>query len=335
MAPDKFGIELRKKIIQDYESGKNQSEISKKYTIHKSSVSRIISHFNKYGTCKIQHLGGRPRKTTARDDSLIIREIQKDPFVSSNTLVKKLEIPVSSRTIRRRAVERGLLSRRPSKKPLISNKNQKKRLIFARKYISWDVAKWKTVLFSDESKYLLVGTDGMCRVRRPRGKRLQPQFCQKTLKHGGGNVMVWGCFSGQGLGPIHKIDGIMDRFIYKNILENIMLPYAEWNMPLKWIFQQDNDPKHTSKVVKKWFKTQKIDMLDWPPQSPDINPIENLWQIVEQKIVRDNVRTKDQLFDQIKKAWSEVSPDVIRNLIESMPRRLRAVIENKGFATKY
>jgi len=72
------------------------------------------------------------------------------------------------------------------------------------------------------------------------------------VKHEGGSVMVWWCFSGTVVGPFHRIHGIMDRFVYKDIFEG-----AEEEMPLRWIFQQDNDPKHFYKVVKLWFAEKK------------------------------------------------------------------------------
>lgn len=138
------------------------------------------------------------------------------------------------------------------------------------------------------------------------------------------------------MGPLHEIKGIMDRFIYKDILENVMLPFAEEEMPLRWIYQHDNDPKHTAKVVKNWFQQQNIRVLQWPAQSPDLNPIENLWEIVNRKIRRQSTYSnKHQLFSALSAAWKEISPDIINNLIASMPRRCAAVIKNNGNATKY
>ena len=79
--------------------------------------------------------------------------------------------------------------------------------------------------------------------------------------------------------------------------------------------------KHTAKVVKQWFKDNNISVLDWPPQSPDLNPIDNLWEIVNRRINRDGMRNKDQLFAEIQTAWAAIPQNIIDNLIQSMPQR--------------
>lgn len=206
---------------------------------------------------------------------------------------------------------------------------------FAQTYVNWSVSKWKTVLFSDESKFNLFNSDGKCHVRRKTGERLNPRYCRSTLKHGGGNVMIWTCFSGHGVGPFHQIDITMDRFVYKNILETVMLPYAEWEMPIRWVFQHDNDPKHTSKLVKDWFIANGIQVLDWPAQSPDLNPIENLFAILKRKVGNRRFQNKKDLMDSLKFEWERIPMSTINNLLESMPRRCAEVIKNKGYYTKY
>lgn len=334
MARNKFGEVLRARVVDEYNKGMTQKDISIKYNIHKSSISRIIANFIKNKTIAVVHRGGRPRKTDERTDKLIAREVKKYPFRSAPQLVKELGLPISSKTASRRLAEADFRTYRPAKKPLISKRYQQKRLQFARDHIDWPLSKWKAVLFSDESKFNLVGSDGVSYVRRPRNKRLQKSYCVKTVKHSA-YIMVWGCFSAAGLGPLHRIMGIMDQYVYRDIMESVMLPHAEWEMPLKWVFQQDNDPKHTAKVLKSWFQRNKVDVMEWPPQSPDLNPIENLWEIVKKRTDRTNVANTDQFFQRVLEAWRNIPQTIVDNLIASIPRRCRAVIQSNGFATKY
>ncbi|CAI9552555.1 unnamed protein product [Staurois parvus] len=147
--------------------------------------------------------------------------------------------------------------------------------------------------------------------------------------------MIWGCFSYYGVGPIYRIPGIMDPFEYIRILEEVMLPYAEEEMPLKWVFQQDNDPKHTTKCATSWFQTNKIAVMEWPAQSPDLNPIENLWSIAKRKMRDMRPNNAEELKAAIEASWSSITPQQCHRLIASMPRRIEAVIAAKGAQTKY
>lgn len=111
------------------------------------------------------------------------------------------------------------------------------------------VEDWKNIAFSDESKFNLFGIDGKKYVRRSVGERNNVKYQIPTVKHGGGDLMVWGIFSAQGVGPLVEIKGIMDSVMYRDILKKNLLQYAERRMPENWVFQHDNDPKHTSKLV--------------------------------------------------------------------------------------
>lgn len=326
MGGNKYNQHIKKQIINDYKAGVSQKDISEKYNVHKSTVSRVLSS----GNTKTVHGGGRKRKTTPKEDRKIKRIIQQFPQISSKEIKNSLQLCISAQT-----VEAGLRAYKSVKKPFISKKNRLARLQFAKKYIEWSQQKWKCVLFSDESKFNLHGSDGRCLVRRPKGESLNPRYTKGTVKHGGGNVMVWGCFSGQGIGPIHKINGIMRSEEYRNILSDVMLPYASWEMPLAWVFQHDNDPKHTSKLVKQWISSENLCMLDWPAQSPDLNPIENLWEIVKRKIGNKIFKKPEDLYVHLKEQWNTIPKDIIDNLIQSMPKRCAEVIKRRGYAINY
>lgn len=102
-----------------------------------------------------------------------------------------------------------------------------------------------------------------------------------------------------------------------------------------FIFQQDNDPKHTAKKSQAFFRSCRIKQLEWPPQSPDLNPLENLWAILDNRINKSGVTNKNSYFEALQLAWENLDPQHLKNLIESIPRRLQKVIEAKGNQINY
>jgi len=128
----------------------------------------------------------------------------------------------------------------------------------------------------------------------------------------------------------------MNKEMYLNILEDSMVPsYNRLFHGDYSIFQQDNDRKHTSKVVKDWFEMNNMQKLEWPSQSPDLNPIENLWSLLDRKTRCRKPNNDDELFHILEEAWNTLSPELLDDLVSSMPRRVQAVIDAKGVATKY
>lgn len=337
--PKHTNIQVRELVIHHSQQGKVSREIADLLQIDKSTVNRIINKFKTTNSLKDKPRSGRPRKTTARTDKIIKRKSVADPRKTAVDIANELRdenlADVSRSTVSRRLKEVGLIGRIGVKKPLIKPKNKKIRLEFAKKYQHWTEADWRKVLFSDESKFNLFGSDGKKYVRRPQGQRYNSRYQIPTVKHGGGHIMVWGAFSSAGVGPLVRIEGTMDAVLYRSILAEHMLPYAKKNMPRGWLFQQDNDPKHTSKLVKEFFNKNKVRVLDFPSGSPDLNPIEHLWQELKIHVGRQKRSNKNKLWEQLQEQWQNISQDRIQNLISSMPRRCAAVIAAKGMATKY
>ena len=123
--------------------------------------------------------------------------------------------------------------------------------------------------------------------------------------------------------------------VYKDLLKTTILPYATKSMVEGWIFQQDNDPKHTSKLIQSWFSKKKVTVLEWPSQSSDLNPIEHLWEELERRIRIRTYRNSDDLMAGIEQEWSKIPIDRLHTLVDSMPARCAAVIKSNGYATKY
>lgn len=279
---------------------------------------------------------GRPLETSLQDERIIVRTVKKDPFITSTQIKKQLKLNVNTSTIRRRLIEAKLPGRSPRKVPLLSPKHIKARISFAEERVSWPKEKWRNILWSDETKINLFGSDKSRQyVRRPANQEYCPQYTIKTIKHGGGNIMVWGCFSYNGVGPIFRIRETMTQYIYLDIMKNVMFPYSEENMPLHYVFMQDNDPKHTAKHVKEWFLQNKVHLLPWPAQSPDLNPIENLWSDLKKAVGGSSPKNANELWELVEAAWMNIPVKRCQQLVDSMPKRCQAVLQNRGYTTKY
>ncbi|EYC34438.1 hypothetical protein Y032_0001g414 [Ancylostoma ceylanicum] len=245
------------------------------------------------------------------------------------------DLCLSVRTIRRRLTEFGHNGRLARKKPFVSRKNRQARMRFAREHLHWTSEDWSKVLFSDESKFNRLGSDGPRYVRRRPSEEFDPKCIRGTVKGGGGSVMVWGAMRRDGIDPVHRIEGIMDKNVYVDILKSVMQPYARNFMGQDYIFQHDNDPKHTSALVRTWLSSENVEVLEWPAQSPDLNPIENLWIDVNEAIKRGKPKNIKELYETIENAWYDIPIERCQKLVDSMPRRCAAVIKSEGYPIKY
>lgn len=333
-----ISIEKRAQVIILKKAGKTQREIAALVGISQKGVFSTLKRYTETGSNVDKNRSGRPRKTNKHDDRRIGAISENDRFKTAPDITaeinRTLPNPISVTTVKDRLKNKGLVGRVAAKKPLLRAVNKQKRLKFAKEHENWTMEQWKSVLWTDESKFEIFGSKRRQFVRRKPGERFKSKCIAPTVKHGGGSVMVWGCFSFEGVGELFKINGIMKKEQYRQILQRIAIPSGVGLIGYGFVFQQDNDPKHTSNYCQNYLKSKEeegvLELMEWPPQSPDSNPIELLWDELDRKVRSMRPTSESHLWECLQRAWNNIELETLQKLVERMPRVCKAIIKARG-----
>lgn len=333
-------LEVKKNVIELVGKGEKQSVIARKLNIDQSTVSKIAKHQRLNGfVANHKPSSGRPRITSDRDERIIVRVLKSNRFSTIKELKDSLEqrgVYASNTTLRRRLKKNDFQYRTAKKKPALTMIQKRKRVQWAKKYISKSQSFWEKVVFSDESTFTVpVGRQG--KVWRKKGEEFNPDCIVRKVKHPG-SIMVWGCISKNGMGDLQFIKGGINSTVYQGILEKGRIQIKRGSFLKKnMIFQQDGASCHTSSSTKNWFTKHKIDLLPWCANSPDANPIENVWRDIKFSINKEKNLPRDinSLKTLIEKVWKNYPVQKLTKLYESMPKRCQEIIKQKGHPTKY
>lgn len=348
--------DLRQRIIQMSKEGSGKKKIASNSFLYfylsgfiikiletlripVSTARNIIKKFNETGSHSPKPRSGRPKVLSARETSYLCYTAKKDPTIGSRKLSEIMkensQKKISPSSVRRILIKNNLRAFVMKKKHLLTKKMMTKRLKWAREYVNKPVEFWRNVLFSDESYIDLFGGHKIY-ARRPIGTGFASQFVRQSPKHPL-KVMIWGCFSSKGVGRIKVVEGTMKSDDYINVLDTKMVPTARDMFPNgNYVYQDDGAPCHRSKKVKDWHTNNRTQLLEWPGNSPDMNPIENLWAILKMKVRNKMPSGRTSLIAAIIRCWfDEITPELCLKLADSMPKRLQSVIANKGGHTKY
>ncbi len=192
--------------------------------------------------------------------------------------------PLSVNTIHHAICRCQLKLYNAKRKPFVNMVQKHHHVLWAKAHLKWTVSKWKSVLWSDESKFDILVGNHVCRVLQAKEEGDLPACYQHSVQKPA-SLMVWGCISAYGMGSLHFLEGTMNAERFIKVLEQHMLP-SRWS-PFQGrpcVFQQDNAKPHTTAITTAWLHSRRVWVLNWPACSPDLSPIENIWHIIKLKI---------------------------------------------------
>ena len=306
---------------------KSVSEISKTLKRSRKVIINFLADPDAYGKRKST---GRPRAISKRQERHLLRLVSNSTRTAAE-IAREAGISASARTVRRVIQAAPHLKRKKLKKcPPLTNDHKERRLAFARNHVQW-TENWRQVLFSDEKKFNLDGPDGFAYYFHDLRKE---EKCFSKRQMGGGSVMVWAGVGFDKKTDIVFISGRMNSVTY---LEMIKDQIRKFRTEQPFTFQQDNAPIHTAKIVKEFFKSEKVDLLEWPAKSPDLSIIENVWGQLSRAVYADSRQfsSLEELKTAIQEEWAKISQEYIQNLFHSLPKRMIKLLEERGSYTGY
>ena len=318
-------------------------DISNIINIPKSTVYDI----NKRGTGITKPRPGRPRKISSRDVHQYIRYLRTNKFTrrtSLSQLKKIFNLDVHECTIRR-ALQKAGYHHRVARHCLYLNKrDRKRRLKFAKEHQDWTVEQWASVLFSDEMAVKLFMER---HVKDYVWRMVDEEYHPHCINYGrwpqGTGMMFWGVFRKDKIGPGVFFDlkkgETVNSTIYRDqiLLGSLQQFWEESFGDIKLpIVMEDNAPVH-KKVCIPAREALGMTVLDWPPNSPDLNPIENIWSYMKDVLARDyaDISSIVEMKRIVSDMWENFTDEEWNKLIENMPDRMAAVIAARGGSTRY
>jgi len=332
--------EERCRAIGMLEAGMHQVDVAESVGTTQCVISRLFARYRETGLVSERHPGPR-RITTEMQDRFLYLSARRSPTRTAPELKSRLQqihgIQVTSRTVISRLHEAGLKSRRPLRCQPLTRGNRVIRLTWAEEHVLWNNFQWTPVLFTDESRFGLYPDSRRVRVWRRPGNVERINNVQEVHSYKGGTVMVWGGICIGGRTDLIRVDHFLNAHRYvEEILQPVVLPYRA-AVGDNFVLMHDNARPHTARTVQTFLEENAVEVLPWPAQSPDLNPIEHAWDMLQRRVLREDghFENHDELFAGLQEAWRAIPQADLDHLIQSMQRRCRAVINSRGGHTTY
>lgn len=329
----------RNRAIGMLGAGMTVRAVARALNVHPSTISRLRRRYAEIGSTANRPHARRPRVTTPAQDRHIrllhLRERFRPATSTANQTVGLHNNRISAQTVRNRLREANLRACRPYRGMDLTPARRLSRRAWVNTHVRWPLARWRGVMFSDESRFRLHGSDGRQRVWRRVGERYADAAVGRRLQQGGGGVMVWAGISHGHRTQLHFFDGNLNAARYRDeILRPIVVPYVRRHAVT---FQQDNARPHVAAVCRDFLQAENVDVMIWPAYSPDLSPIEHLWDALDRR-VRQRLPAPANIGElrlALTEEWQNIPQATIDRLIGSMRRRCVAVQQADGGHTRY
>ncbi|GFW51701.1 transposable element Tc1 transposase [Trichonephila clavipes] len=328
-------------VIGRLESGQTQRGVADAVGVARSVVARLWNRLQETGNVRRRPGAGWPRATTSTDDRYIQLTARRNRTENATQLQRQLLLAtgrrVSSQTVRNRLHEGGIYARGPmvciplTPRPV---RPEEDGLL----NIDWEQHDWSQVLFTDESLFSLECDTRCVLVWRDRGTRNNPAFVRERSQYRRSGWMIWGGISIGGRTDLHIIRNgtLTGRRYADEILRPHVIPYAG-AIGDSFVFQDDNARPHRARLVENMLEAETIQRKEFPACSPDLNPIEHVWDMLRRRIAarpRPSATVRD-LEIALLEEWNSIPQSLIDNFIASMANRCAAVLAVRGDHTPY
>ncbi|GBM34711.1 Transposable element Tcb1 transposase [Araneus ventricosus] len=332
---------LRGRIIGRLECGRTQLEVSEELGIAQSVISRLWQRFQDDGNVSRCYSTGRPRVTTPNEDRYLAVTAKRNRRSTSSDQSRQLSsatgTTVSRQTVYRRLGHIGLYARRPVRCVPLTATHCRLRLAWSREHALWTPQQWSCVMFSDESRFSLQSDSRRTFIWRAPGTRYHQENTIERRRYGGAGWLVWGGIILGSRTDLHVQSVTMTGHIYRDVILEQHVRLFRGAMGAEFLFMDDNARPHRANIVDECLQSEDITRMDWPAYSPDLNPIEHVWNMLDRRIAarQPPPTCLPELRRALPDEWCNIPQDQIDNLILSMPRRCKACIASSGRHAPY